>query len=298
MKRTKSITVFLRWVVHLRAMLSATLVTFFVNPPAQAQNEGFTEPYQTISLASSESGVISTVNVHVGDRVNAGQVVVELEKDLQEANLLIAEQAMSAHGPVELARTERELHKARLKKLEMLLAEGHARQEEVDRTRADMEIAAAKLQAAEEDLLMKGQEYERARLFLERRSVRAPRAGVISEILKDPGEFIAANDPVILNLVQLDPLFAVFNLTASDAAQLKLGQNVALSFPAENQTAKGTVEIISPLTDAESGTTRVKVRIANPEGRYRSGDRCLFDKFPSSAPTKPTFHSKSKQAIP
>jgi RND family efflux transporter MFP subunit len=294
MNRTKSIIAFLRWAINRRITLAATLATFFINSLAHAQNEGFTEPYQTISLASSESGVISNVNVHVGDRVTAGQVLVELEKDVQEANLMIAEQAINAHGPVELARAERELHKSRLKKLEILMTEGHARQEEVDRTRADLEIAAAKLQSAEEDLLMKKQEYERAKLLLERRSVRAPRAGVISEILKDPGEFIAANDPVILNLVQLDPLLAVFNLTASDAAQLKLGQEVTLSFPAENQTAKGTVEIISPLTDAESGTTRVKIRIANPEGRYRSGERCLIGMFPSSFRNEPTSHSKSK----
>jgi multidrug efflux pump subunit AcrA (membrane-fusion protein) len=37
---------------------------------------------------------------------------------------------------------------------------------------------------------------------------------------------------------------------------------------------RGTVEFISPITDAESGTVLVKVRVANPHGRFRSGERC------------------------
>jgi RND family efflux transporter MFP subunit len=276
-------------------LLSAALLALLAESSAGAQYEGFTEPYQSIALASSESGVVTVVNVHVGDRVKSGQVLVELEKDIQQANLRIAEQAINARGAIDLALAERELHKGRLKKLETLLVEGDARQEEVDRTRADLAIAEAKLETSEEDLAMKKQEYDRARLCLERRSIRAPQDGAISDILKDPGEFIAANDPVILNLAQLDPLLAVFNLPSSQAAQLKVGQKAVLSLPNQKETAEGSVETISPLTDAESGTTRVKIRIANPDGRYRGGERCLFDMPPDRNDEVP--RAKSTPAV-
>jgi RND family efflux transporter MFP subunit len=298
MNRIKNIFAILRWVIRLGVAHSAIGAACLLCSPAQAQNEGYTEPFQSIALASSESGVLTLVKVHVGDRVRAGQVLIELEKDIQEANLKIAEQAIESHGPVDLARAEIELQNCRLKKLVMLRDEGHARQEEVERTKADIAIAKAKLLTAEEDLLMKKQEYERAKLFLERRSIRAPQDGVISEILKDSGEFIAANDPTILKLVQLDPLLAVFNVPAFEAVQLQIGQKVSLQFPVEKQTVEGIVELISPLTDAESGTTRVKIRIANPEGRYRSGERCLFETMHGSSPTEPLAHSKAKAAHP
>lgn len=296
MKRKKFIPSVPRWAIRIHVALAAVLSALLLNSPTLAQNEGFTEPFQSISLASSESGVIATVNVHVGDRVQAGQVVAELEKDIQETNLKIAEQAFDTHGPVDLARAERDLHKCRLKKLETLLAEGHARQEEVDRTKADIAIAEAKLQSAEEDLLMKKQECDRAKLLLDRRMIRAPQEGVISERLKEPGEFIAANDPVVMKLVQLDPLLAVFNLPASDAAQLRIGQKISLYFPLQKLNVEGTVEIISPLTDAESGTTRVKIRIPNPDGHYRSGERCILDLFRSSSPNEQKSHTNFKSA--
>jgi RND family efflux transporter MFP subunit len=280
------------------AFFLGLFMIFLSNSAALAQYDGFTEPYLSISLASSESGVISSVNVRVGDRVKAGQVLVELEKDIQQANLKIAEQAIRGRGPVDLARAERELQKHRLKKLETLLAEGHARQEEVERTKADLAIAEAKLESAEEDLAMKKREYDRAKLLLDRRSIRAPQDGVVGEILKDPGEFIAANDPVILNLAQVDPLLAAFNMPSSQANQLKPGKKAFLVFSVDRQTAEGSVETISPLTDAESGTTQVKIRIENSEGRYRSGEHCQWDLSPKSDYQEKMLPSKEKAGNP
>ena len=34
---------------------------------------------------------------------------------------------------------------------------------------------------------------------------------------------------------------------------------------------------VAPITDAESGTVRVKVRIDNPNGNYRSGERWTLE---------------------
>jgi multidrug efflux pump subunit AcrA (membrane-fusion protein) len=40
------------------------------------------------------------------------------------------------------------------------------------------------------------------------------------------------------------------------------------------RSLEGTIEFISPVTDAESGTVRVKVRMDNRSGLFRSGQRC------------------------
>ena len=39
----------------------------------------------------------------------------------------------------------------------------------------------------------------------------------------------------------------------------------------------GTVDEISPVVDAQSGTIKVKVRIDNPNGLILSGERCSVD---------------------
>jgi hypothetical protein len=52
---------------------------------------------------------------------------------------------------------------------------------------------------------------------------------------------------------------------------------VALILPESEQNAVGEVEFVSPVSEAESGTVRVKVLLKNPQGKYRCGVRCVID---------------------
>ena len=78
-------------------------------------------------------------------------------------------------------------------------------------------------------------------------------------------------------MVQLDRLLAVFSVPAPAAREFRVDHKVHVSFPGLATPAEGTVEFISPVTDAESGTVRVKVRIENPKQEYRSGERCTLE---------------------
>jgi RND family efflux transporter MFP subunit len=238
--------------------------------------EGFTEPWQEVAVASPETGIIIKIAVQEGDRVEAGQTLVELDRDVHEATLRIAAQAKDACGALDFARAEVELKKTRLAKLKALRDEGHARQEEVERTAADLAMAEARLRSAQEDHLIRELEHGRALVQLERRKVRAPIDGVVSQVIKELGEFVAPNDPHILTLVQLDPLEATFPVPGEDATELRDGQRVRLRFFAPEQIVEGVIEVVSPLNDAESGTTRIRVRVPNPEGALRSGQRCAL----------------------
>ena len=62
-----------------------------------------------------------------------------------------------------------------------------------------------------------------------------------------------------------------------EATKLRIDQDVTIHFLDSEVETKGTVEFISPVTDAESGTVRVKIRIDNPDGKYRSGERCTLE---------------------
>jgi multidrug efflux pump subunit AcrA (membrane-fusion protein) len=57
---------------------------------------------------------------------------------------------------------------------------------------------------------------------------------------------------------------------------LRAGQTVQLSFPDLEKSAEGRVELISPITEAESGTVRVKVLLDNGQNQHRCGLRCLL----------------------
>ena len=235
--------------------------------------DGFTEPYRMIRVAADETGTIDEVFVREGQAVEAGLPLARLNSDVHEALLAIAVQNMQAQGPLEAALADLRLRTDRLQKLQVLRNEGHARQEEVDRAASEYTVAAANVRTAKEDQVTRRLEYEKTKTQIDRRTIRSPISGVIMEMHKDVGEFLAPSSPELLTLVQLDQLLANFTLTSNQADNLTLDQTFELFFAGELQTT-GTVEFISPVTNAESGTVLVKLRIENAQGRFRSGARC------------------------
>jgi multidrug efflux pump subunit AcrA (membrane-fusion protein) len=154
-----------------------------------------------------------------------------------------------------------------------LRLEGHARQEEVDRAASEFTVAEANVRTAQEEQVTRRLEYERTKTQIARRTIRSPITGVIVAMHKDVGEFLAPNDPDLLTLVQLDQLLANFTLTSFQAGSLSVGEELTVWFN-EELSAMGVVEFISPVTNAESGTVLVKLRIENPDRQFRSGARC------------------------
>jgi RND family efflux transporter MFP subunit len=253
----------------------AGVVVVLATDPARASHvDGFTEPYRSVNVSTTETGIIRTIEVHEGDAVEAGQVLATLDSEVHAALLAIAEENMNAQGRLDASRAELELRSNRLEKLEDLRLKGFARQEEVERARADVAIAKAQVVSAREELLVRKLEYEKIKIQLERRTVRAPLAGVVTVVHKEPGEFVAPNAPELLKLVQLDWLLAVFSIPSHQALLLTAGQTVIVRLADGLRPLEGTIEFISPVTDAESGTVRVKVRMDNRSGLFRSGQRC------------------------
>lgn len=238
--------------------------------------EAFAEPYRTIQVATTDLGIVREVLVREGELVEPGQPLVKLDDELVKASLEIAKQNLSSRGALNSAEAELRLHTARLEKLEPLARDGFARPDELERARSEKEVAAARVLTAQETLQVRQREFDKIQIELERRTVKSPIQGVVSKRHREVGEFVAPTDPVLITVVQLDPLLATFSLKPAQAAQLSAGLPVQVQFASLEQPVKGEVELVSPMTEARSGTVRVKVRIPNPQRACRSGDRCVL----------------------
>ncbi|MDA1050021.1 MAG: efflux RND transporter periplasmic adaptor subunit [Planctomycetota bacterium] len=257
---------------------ACVLVMCGVAPSSFAESvEGFTEPFRTIHVASSESGIVSRVFVLEGETVAAGQQLVSLDDEVHRTLLEIAKQQMDATGRVNSTRAELELHQSRYGKLSELRQAGQAYQQEVDRARADVEVAQGRLLAIEEELALRRLEYKKIAVQLERRTVTAPVNGVVTVLTKNPGEYVSPVDPEVVTLVQLNPLRATFLMNRDQSTKVRVGSQVTIAFTDSKISAVGVVELVSELTDAESGTVPVRIRIDNHEGKYRSGERCTVE---------------------
>ena len=102
----------------------------------------------------------------------------------------------------------------------------------------------------------------------------SPINGVTTHLYKDEGEFVSPNDPVVIKVVQLDPLLVVFSVPLAEAGKLTAEEPVSVRIESAKLTVQGVVEFVSPTADAQSGTTRVRVRIPNPGESVPSGITC------------------------
>ncbi|MDA0588027.1 MAG: efflux RND transporter periplasmic adaptor subunit [Planctomycetota bacterium] len=236
--------------------------------------ESFTEPYRTIDVAAVETGLIIAVHIKEGDKVETHQSLADLDQDVLRATLEIARVQRDATSALTSAEAELRLRTTRLEKLEQLRLNENSSEEEVNRAALEKEIAAARVLSAKETLETKRLEFERTRIQLEQRTLRSPINGFVTEIYKDIGEFVALTDPVVVTVVQLDPLMVTFSVPVKSAKSLKSGQTVPVKIDGHKKNAEASIELVSPVINAGSQTVRVKVLLPNSGYTFQSGSKC------------------------
>jgi RND family efflux transporter MFP subunit len=238
--------------------------------------QSFTEPYRVINLAAAESGIVIGLNVEEGDPVEKDQALADLNQDVLKASVEIARSHRDAVSGLKSAESELKLRSERLNKLQTLRLNENASEEEVNRAQLEFEVAEARLLQVREQLEIKRLEYERIRLQLALRTVRSPIDGVVTELYRDIGEFVSPADPVVLTIVQLNPLRATFSVPVADIKSIRKGQTIAVRVEGVAKPVNANVELVSPVISADSQTVRVKVELPNPGHRIRSGAKCFL----------------------
>jgi len=181
-------------------------------------------------VVAKTSGVALSVHVEEGQRVRAGQVLVRL--DAARAELQAAQSA------------------AQVRKLEANYARALA-------LAGEQLVSASDLDQIKYDLANARAANRLANLEVSYASVRAPISGVIAQRSIKPGNFVQINSP-ILRIVDSDRLEATLNVPERELATMKPGLPVQLQVDAlPGRSFAGTVDRVSPVVDAGSGTFRV-----------------------------------------
>lgn len=229
------------------------LLTFCISFPAGGKAEGlfaYTEPYRTIEVSAADSGILTSLEVEEGDRVQKGQLLAKLDVGVMEQELNIA-------------REELKIKTSRFKKIKELVESGRASRDEFERAEAEYNIDRFKVQRIE--------------AALERKLLRSPVDGVVSRILRDVSESVSAANPHIMTLVELDRLLVNIYIDPEDARNYVRGAVETLYTYATREPLPATVEFVSPITDAATNTVRVKFVVDNTSGQFGSGERVSLE---------------------
>ena len=103
---------------------------------------------------------------------------------------------------------------------------------------------------------------------LERRTMHAPSPGIISRVIRKPGESVQAYEPV-LALCDVSEILFTASLPAY-GVDLPEGSSVTLAFVGQEPIA-GQVRFVSPVVDAASGLRDVRIEMPERPEWMRPG---------------------------
>jgi len=235
---------------------------------------GTVEARYTYRIGPTVPGRVLRVDVEVGDRVAAGQVLgemdpVDLDQRLaaQEAAIRRAESEVRvAEAQVREAAAHRAFAEAQERRYEQLATERVVSQEAAEARRQDSRMSVAGGAAAVARLEASRQELTRARaerdgLKRQRTQLRlvAPVAGLVVSRGVDPGTTVVAGQPVV-EVIEPGSLWIHARVEQLLASGLRAGlpaRIVLRSRSTEERT--GTVLRLEPVADAVTEETLVKV---------------------------------------
>lgn len=201
------------------------------------ENQGDTTADQDVELRAEASGQVAEVMVEEGERVEAGEVILQLALGDREARRAEAE-ALVAQREANFAAAER------------LLSDGYQSDIAMREARAALASARAQLAAIEEEI--------------RNAQVTAPISAMLESRPVAVGDYLAVGE-VVARLLDNDPMIAIAHVAQQDVRNVTLGSEAEIAL-ATGDTLTGRVSYISAAAEAGSRTFRVEVEAPNPDG--------------------------------
>lgn len=225
---------------------------------------GTLNPVVLVNVGTQVSGTVKKLYVDFNDKVREGQVLMELDPSLFQA------QANQSEANVNNARASLELAEANEARMRGLF-----KQEYVSRQELDQAVQA--LKSARAQLALSQAQHQKDRTNLAYSIIRSPVSGVVVSREVDIGQTVAASfqTPTLFKIAQdLSKMQIDSNFAEADIGNIQVGQPVRFTVDAyPNRTFKGSVKQvrINPITQQNVVTYDVVVAVDNPEQILKPG---------------------------
>jgi multidrug efflux pump subunit AcrA (membrane-fusion protein) len=249
-----------------------------------------------VTISSETDGKVRRILADLGDRVQAGQVLIELDNERQQytfeqqqaalARALAQYGATDPHSLPEIEKTP-DVQKARadlvqatqsFERASVLFKRTLISQQALDDAKTALESKQASydaalqtarnlrasIQASEATMKLAGRQ-------LRDTEIRAPFEGYVERRLVNLGELVKAPMPVMA-LVKLDPLKVTAEMPEKMAPWMTAGRSLELHVDAyPNRTFTGKVTRISPAVNTSTRAFAFEAVVPNPESLLKPG---------------------------
>jgi cobalt-zinc-cadmium efflux system membrane fusion protein len=237
------------------------------------------DPQRFARIFPPVSGRLAKLHVQQGDRVVQGQLLASLTSP----------DFFAAQNDYLKARTAVQLTSRALKRQQELQERKIAAQKDVEQANSDYQSAKSDLESATGRLLALGFNPETDKMG-QPLQVTSPLAGRVVDMASAHGEFRNDATAPLMTVADLSTVWLTANVPEKDLRCLQQGQQIQASLAAyPGEVFTGKVLFIGDLLDPDLRTTKVRIALANPEGRLRPGmfGTVTFLGFPEARITLP-----------
>ncbi len=209
-----------------------------------AQAVGSLRPRQGVMLRPEVSGRVAKIAFADGQKVRQGQLLVQLDDTLQQAQL------KQAQAQASIARTN-------LQRNRELVTQGFVSQSAVDQSAAALEVAEAQVALAQAQLV-------RMRIVAPFDGLAGIRLVSLGDYVKDGADLVGIED--------VASVYVDFRLPERVLVRLKAGQEVEVTLDGiPGRQFQGRVDAIDSQVDANGRSVLVRARLPNADGVLRAG---------------------------
>lgn len=261
---------------HLPMITTATVRR--ATAPGDLVLPGNIQAFQETGIQARTDGYLRERKVDIGDHVDGGQLLAEIDTPEVDQQLKEAEATfLQAQANEKLAEARQELARTNFRRTQLLAGRGAATPQEVDEGRANVEVAEATVNAARAEVGAKKAAVERLSQLQSFQHVAAPFTGVITARNVDPGALIGAGggsngSRELFRIAQTDTLRVFVNVPQSYVASIRIGQEAQIlvrEFARRKFTGK--VARTAGAIDPSSRTLLTEVQVDNKDQALFSG---------------------------
>jgi len=202
---------------------------------------------RSMTIQPQVEGIVRQIFVTAGERVGAGQPLIQIDPDKQQASVATAEsQRLSREADLSFARQQ-------LARMQKLFEAGAV-------SRAEFEQAETAYKNAEAQLAAVQSMIRESQVELQYYRVTAPSAGVVGEIAIRQGDRVTQST-MITTIDQAEGLEAYINAPLERSTDLRTGLTVELLDAAADVIASNPITFIAPRADDATQTVLVKTTL-------------------------------------
>lgn len=278
---------FFRWIITMLLIVAIGIFIWFYTRPKPVKvlvkpverglvekvvantRSGTVKACRRANLSPSLGGQIAVLDIKEGDKVRAGQLLINLwNEDLVAEVILSESEAEAAKARAKATCLQAEIAQREADRLVKLLKTGAASEEKTDRAVTDAKVRKAECEAAIASAQMSLSRVGVVKANLERTRLIAPFDGIIADITGELNEYVTPSPPGIATppavvLIDNSCFYVVAPIDEVDAPQIALGMPARVRMDAfGNRSFDGKVRRIAAyVLDLEKQARTVDVEV-------------------------------------